>query len=197
MSVLDLAGRWRRGLDGSYVYLARATHHQDGTPGPVKIGSTTDPIHHLDRLQLGTPDELAYVALLPGGQAHKGYLQRRFADARKRGDWFEPAEAIVELVDRLHQFAEQTIARDPRQAMVDAIRTVDKDIAALERLWLNGATYQQITEVSGLPQPKVRRWLDAMRAMGFVLPHRYQFTSRDREAYGESGIIVARRRRAA
>lgn len=178
MNVLDLAGRWRRGLDGSYVYLARAIRWEDGSAGPVKIGSTTDPIYHLARLQLGTPDDLAYVCLLPGGQAHKGYLHRRFADVRKRGDWFESAGEVNTFADRLHQAAQRSRARDARQAMVDAIRTVDPDIAALERLWLNGATYSQIEMLTGEPRSRVQRRLDTLRAMGFVLPYRYQYAGR-------------------
>jgi DNA-binding transcriptional ArsR family regulator len=192
-SVLDLAGRWRRGLDGSYVYLARAEN------GAIKVGATTDPLARLNALNAASPVAVEMVRLLPGGQAHRSYLHRRFDEWRQPGDWFAGDAAVeVEAFARsLQEAVQRSEAHDPRQAMVDAIRTVDQDLAALERLWLNGATYQQITDISGLAQPRVRRWLEAMRAMGFVLPHRYQFTSRDRNAYSESGIIVARRRRAA
>ena len=76
------------------IYFIRA-------PNAVKIGMAKDPNRRLMVLQTSHPDELELVATREGGRALEAEYHARYAEHRVRGEWFEPAPAILSEIERL------------------------------------------------------------------------------------------------
>lgn len=79
----------------SYVYFIQPT-----VGGLIKIGAAVDPQVRLRHLQTGCPVELALLATMPGTKKTEAELHARFADARIRGEWFEPTESLLAYIER-------------------------------------------------------------------------------------------------
>jgi len=82
------------GPDARTVYFVQAI---DG--GPVKIGVTADVTSRLAGLQVGSPQELCILAVIPAvGRACEVELHDRFAESRLHGEWFRPTEDLMTLI---------------------------------------------------------------------------------------------------
>lgn len=89
----------RRGRS-TYVYFVRAV-----TLGLIKIGRATDPEQRFSGLQTGSPDKLELLGVVRSDDAEQleGHLHARFSEARRHGEWFEPAPALLAYVEE-HAF---------------------------------------------------------------------------------------------
>jgi len=64
----------------------------------VKIGYTSNTAKgRAQDLQVGNAEELLLLAEAPGTEEDEEKLQSLFASARVRGEWFLPAEELLEL----------------------------------------------------------------------------------------------------
>ena len=64
--------------------------------GPIKIGVTTNIVRRVKALQ--THEPLRVLATVQGEEALERDLHKRFASYRKEGEWFEPAEELLEYI---------------------------------------------------------------------------------------------------
>jgi hypothetical protein len=69
--------------------------------GDVKIGySGDDPQRRLKILQTGCPDELTLIGVQRGTKGDEAELHERFAEYRKRGEWFRWNEKLAGYIAR-------------------------------------------------------------------------------------------------
>ncbi len=78
---------------GQVVYFLQAQ-----TGGPIKIGWSTDVKRRLDALQPGCPYPLSILLCVRGTLFDEQLLHRKFARFRLHGEWFEPAEALLNYI---------------------------------------------------------------------------------------------------
>lgn len=94
----DFAGTWADVESEGYVYFIQAVHG-----GPIKIGTGTDPQRRLTQLQTGHPAQLQILAIVKGGVKLERELHDRFASVRIHGEWFEPCDDLLGLVEDIGQ----------------------------------------------------------------------------------------------
>lgn len=70
---------------------------QQGTDGPIKIGSSVDPQARLRALQTANPHPLRLLAKAPGDVRDERALHERFSEHRINGclEWFSPAPDLL------------------------------------------------------------------------------------------------------
>ena len=66
--------------------------------GPIKIGTTKDIAGRLKGLQTSTPYLLKVLTLIPGTQRREQAIHERLDKYRVRGEWFEDAPEVLELM---------------------------------------------------------------------------------------------------
>lgn len=76
---------------GSCVYFA-----QSGSK--VKIGWSRRVAARLADLQIGNPDPIKLIGMVPGGRARESELHRRFAHCRVSGEWFEAKPELLAYI---------------------------------------------------------------------------------------------------
>lgn len=69
--------------------------------GMVKIGFSSDPDFRLRQMQSHSPVIMRVLAKRRGGALREAAYHAQFAEHRVRGEWFSPAPAILEEIDRL------------------------------------------------------------------------------------------------
>ena len=74
---------------------------QAGENGPIKIGTSTVPQIHLDRLQQGNHEELNLVAEIPGERNLEKKV-RADLEAFERGrQWFYPTDEVLDYIEKM------------------------------------------------------------------------------------------------
>lgn len=97
---------WRQKRDGTATLFAPQPQPdpgsvyfiQQGAAGPIKIGFSDRPERRVAQLQTSTPERLRILATMPGSKQTEGSLHRRFARHRMQGEWFRPAQEILDFV---------------------------------------------------------------------------------------------------
>ena len=91
----DLVDKKRRG----FVYLLRADNRL------YKIGRSKAINERIKQLEIKLPYELELVAFIVVGDMYKveRWLHRKFADKRKRGEWFELEEVDIEFIKAMEE----------------------------------------------------------------------------------------------
>jgi len=79
-----------------YVYFIQAT----GT-GLIKIGYSRDVTARLSDLQNMSPEPLELLLTINGDYELEGRLHAQFVEARRHGEWFEPTDDLLRLIERL------------------------------------------------------------------------------------------------
>lgn len=77
----------------SSVYFIRA-----GVDGDIKIGVSTNVSTRLRMLQNAAPDELHLLGVFPGSYEDESALHMRFAQHRRRGEWFKPVPELLAFI---------------------------------------------------------------------------------------------------
>lgn len=67
----------------------------------VKIGVSEDPIARLKALQTAHGDDLELVATAPANMFTESEMHARFAEYRKKREWFHEAPAVTRWIDSL------------------------------------------------------------------------------------------------
>lgn len=75
--------------------------------GPIKIGYTTDIKGRLNSLQTGYPDTLVLLGAFAGNTTDEHNLHEEYNSYRMRGEWFKPAEPILEKIRSLKPIEER------------------------------------------------------------------------------------------
>lgn len=77
------------------MYFIRA-----GDKGPIKIGSSNTPLNRLRELQTGHSEDLHLLGvILAGSSVEEKLLHKKFQYLRQRGEWFIPAEPLLEFIE--------------------------------------------------------------------------------------------------
>lgn len=66
--------------------------------GPVKIGWSQEPEKRLLGIQTGHPYKLVIRRVIKAHRLLEGQLHARFVDQRLNGEWFEPVDALLEII---------------------------------------------------------------------------------------------------
>ena len=78
---------------------------QSGLTGPIKIGFTgsdRSPANRLRTMQVGNPELLQLLAVIPdGGRQTEKWLHRAFAYAHIRDEWYQPDTLLLRVVERV------------------------------------------------------------------------------------------------
>lgn len=70
---------------------------QAGDGGMVKIGYSAHPESRLSKMQSDSAVRLAILGIMPGALAEEQAMHERFAAHRELGEWFRPAQEIVDF----------------------------------------------------------------------------------------------------
>ena len=74
---------------------------QAGENGPIKIGASSVPRFHLDRLQQGNHEKLTIVAEIPG-ERNLGKKVQADLKAFERGrQWFYPTDEVLDYIEKM------------------------------------------------------------------------------------------------
>lgn len=68
---------------------------RDTSSGMIKIGHASDPWARLSYIQVSSPTDLEMLAVEDGGYDRERELHQTYADARRRGEWFEPVIGLI------------------------------------------------------------------------------------------------------
>ncbi len=68
---------------------------QSGERGPIKIGYSTCLLARLRTLQVGNPEKVSLLSLLPAGEEREAELHVEFVPYRLRGEWYSPVPHLV------------------------------------------------------------------------------------------------------
>lgn len=129
------------------VYFVQAV---DG--GPIKIGAAFDVARRVDGLQVGSPQALHVLAVLPGvGTAFEAELHAQFAAERLQGEWFRPSARLRSYIATIKTVDVGLLAGDP---------------TALDEVWRLGPT--QRVRARYATRTDVLRWLDTPRVASAV-----------------------------
>ena len=74
----------------SFVYFI-----QEGTDGPIKIGTSENPRKRLKHLQTGHPKELVLMGAIDGDREKEFELHQKFDYLRLNGEWFKPDSDLL------------------------------------------------------------------------------------------------------
>lgn len=127
-----------------FVYFARAV---DG--GPIKIGRASSPTMRLAQLQAMSPVPLEIIGLCRGGSLEENHLHRKFAKQRQHGEWFEPCEELLKLVEGL-----------PKSEDEENIPSFEQEQMPVVEMYVAGYTMGEIGSVFGVSKQRIHQILE-------------------------------------
>ena len=74
---------------------------QAGENGPIKIGASTVPQIHLDRLQQGNHEELKIVAAIPGERNLEKKVRADLEAFKRERQWFYPTDEVLDYIEKM------------------------------------------------------------------------------------------------
>jgi hypothetical protein len=92
---------------GTLICRNRAVYFLQGVESRlIKIGVANDAAHRLRELSMSSPDRLRIIGLEICARrgVREKELHKQFAAHRKHGEWFSPAEEIIEYADTWAHF---------------------------------------------------------------------------------------------
>lgn len=81
--------------DKTAVYFIRR-----GEDGPIKIGVSVRPNIRLGELQVGSPEDLTLLGVIPGDFDTERSLHRQFRHLHLRGEWYAPHPDLMAFIAR-------------------------------------------------------------------------------------------------
>jgi len=87
---------YKPGKGKNFVYFIQG---EDG--GPIKIGTSKNVENRLHALQTGFPHKLVVLAVIKGNDRIERGLHYKFKNYRLSGEWFKPAEELLEYINSL------------------------------------------------------------------------------------------------
>lgn len=88
-------GSWVNNAQISHVYFIQSASGS----GPIKIGKARDVTRRLASLQTGNHDKLHVIGVIEnGGGDLERSLHEQFAKYRLHGEWFSPADELIEYI---------------------------------------------------------------------------------------------------
>ena len=81
----------------SLVYFLQVIY-DDGTPGPIKIGCSCQIRGRRVTIQTDNPHKVVLIATLAGYRDVESAWHQRFANAHRRGEWYDPTPELVQAI---------------------------------------------------------------------------------------------------
>jgi hypothetical protein len=72
-----------------------------GMDGPIKIGTSYEPLARLRQLMSWSPFELELIVKVPGSSELERNIHSCFKDAHKHGEWFHPVPRLTDAIAKL------------------------------------------------------------------------------------------------
>lgn len=78
------------------VYFIKSKH-----TNLIKIGYATNTFDRIKQLSAGNTDRLILLKEIKGGKKKESELHKKFSKHRKEGEWFYPAQEILDFIDSI------------------------------------------------------------------------------------------------
>lgn len=101
--------------------------------GHIKIGYATNIKKRLAELQVSQPAELTLLGVREGGRAVEAEMHRRFSEHHAKGEWFYPADGILQYI------AAFTTPRPVKKRFDRRLEWQGKREEERRQAWLSGA----------------------------------------------------------
>lgn len=82
---------------------------QVSSGGSLKIGWAKDPSKRIKILQTSHPKPLRMLGVVPGTRSDERALHKRFAHARKSGEWFDRSAILNDVMGMILEAGFQTV----------------------------------------------------------------------------------------
>ena len=89
-----------------YVYFIEMNR-----PHLIKVGYARDVLDRLSNLQTASPFELSVLDAFHGTKEDERTLQRMLAPHRYRREWFRPADDVLDLLEELELYRQETFEK--------------------------------------------------------------------------------------
>ena len=76
---------------------------QAGNNGPIKIGVSSVPQMHLDRLQQGNHEELRLIAEIPGERSLEQKVQADLKAFELERKWFHATDEVLDYIKKIQE----------------------------------------------------------------------------------------------
>lgn len=97
------------------IYIARMA-----SSGSIKIGFTTDLATRVSNLWYMVPGGVTVLTSFLGTPDAEAFLHKKFSHLRISGEWFEPADEILEFVDRVRSVGNEVVPAAFRAHEIEA-----------------------------------------------------------------------------
>lgn len=87
-------------MTNSYVYFAKECVKN----GAIKIGVSTNPHTRVRSLDIGSPNGVVIIAVIPGEIQTEREMHNKFAQYRIKGEWFSPSDELLDFIENLPTF---------------------------------------------------------------------------------------------
>lgn len=150
-------------MTGHIYFLRRASG------GPIKIGFSIDPWDRIKGLQTGCSDDLVFLGVLSGTMDDELDLHEGFTKYRGRGEWFEPAQEILEFISEnchaLEKPEVQEKVRRPRKGLSPLELDLFKNVAY--EIFGKRAAKRETARAAGVTEKAVENWFTGASTPGF------------------------------
>ena len=74
---------------------------QAGDNGPIKIGTSSVPEMHIDRLQQGNHEELRLIAVIPGDRSLAEKVRTDLKASELGRKWFHATDEVLDYIEKI------------------------------------------------------------------------------------------------
>ena len=74
---------------------------QAGDNGPIKIGTSSVPQMHVDRLQQGNHEELRLIAVIPGERSLAEKVRADLKASELGRKWFHATDEVLDYIEKI------------------------------------------------------------------------------------------------
>lgn len=134
-----------------------------GPDGPVKIGVSDAPYHRICSILSCFPQQPVILAIMPGDLAEETRLHEMFEQHRLRGEWFSPAD---EILDYARQHTEPFLSIAEGRAKENAAKHPPRAPVEINKSFPAPGSIKAVVAAVGVSRKTIHRWV----ALGYVTP---------------------------
>ena len=111
---------------------------QQGNKGPIKIGTSINPLRRLSELQTSHHEQLNIIGVVEGDKTVEKVFHKLFEKFRLYGEWFKPSKDIIDCLLTFPQIALDPLEYSNRE-YVRPNKTLPQLLNALEKIIIKEA----------------------------------------------------------